>query len=862
MSRAWTSAWKRRLGPLLGVVLFAFAIGVLHHVARGTDFPSLRESIRAISWLTIGAAVALTGAGYLVLTLYDQLACRHAGHPLPWRRVAMGSFIGHAFTHTLGNALLVGGSVRYRLYSASGLSAVEIALVIAFCFVGFWVGFLALAGMVFVIEPPPLVASLHLPFASARVLGGLFLIVPGAWLIASIALRRPLTIKGWSLRMPTPAMSAAQIALGAIEMSLRGLVLYILLPADIGLSYPAFLGAYLLAMVAGKISQVPGGLGVLEGVFLVLVPAAASSPATLGALAVYRGVYYLVPLMAAALMLGCFELSTRAENVRGAVAGIGSRFGLAVRHIMAACAVLAGATLVLGSVLPSDPARAQQLALWVPPMISESAHALCGALGMALLFAARGLQRKLLAAWRLSALLLVAGAALSLLRGFAWEEAAALLLLLTALLPCRRDFHRGIGLGSVEFIPGWIACFALVLLAAAGCGAFAYKHVEWSAQLWTTFAPGDDAARALRAFAAALAATAAVACARAFKPDEQPIPPPSAAELERAARIAHASPDTLANLALLGDKQLLFSEDGEAFVMYRVEGRSYVALGDPVGPPEQRLELAWRFRELCDHHDGRPVFYQVRECSLYADLGLSPVAIGDEARVPLAFHRIGGSLASVAKPGRLEEIGCALEVVPPELTLALLPELKRVADAWIAAHPRQADDGFAHGHFDPSWLARFPTAVVRQAGVIVAFASVWTASARTELSLDLVRIAPDAPQGLLAPLFDAVMAWGHAEGFTWFSLGMAPLRGVSAPTATGALAMTGARLGRRVFAHGEHFASLAALRSFMETFHPVWEPRYLFSRGDLQLPRVIHDIVALAAPGQGAQSLPLEAASA
>ncbi|MBA2481189.1 MAG: bifunctional lysylphosphatidylglycerol flippase/synthetase MprF [Planctomycetes bacterium] len=835
--------WMRRVGPAIGVVLFALALGVLHHQAQATDMGALKASIRALSWSVVVVAVACTAVGYLILTFYDQLACRHAGHPLPWRRVVLASFIGHSFTHTLGNAILVGGSVRYRLYSACGLSAVHIALVIGFCVIGFWVGFLALCGAVFLIEPPPTLAALRLPFSSLPVMGACFLLVPLSWLVLCSFVRAPLRIRGWSLRLPTPLMSGAQIALGAAEMVTRSLVLYVLLPPELGLGFAAFLGSYLLAMVAGKISQIPGGLGVLEGVFVMLLPTGASPAGVLGALAVYRGIYYLVPLLVAALALGGFEIAMRRRAPSAAPSPDAGWFGLAVRHLMASVVAIGAAILVVGAMVPTEPVRAQLLSSLVPVAVQETAFVLSGAVGMVLMFAARGLQRKLRPAWNLSVILLAVGAVLALARGMGWEEATALSLLLIALLPCRRDFHRGVGLGSVEFIPGWSAATAMLLVAAAGCGWFAFKPIDWSWDLLTTFGPGDDAARALRAFAAAASVAAVVAILRLVRPA---FSPPSArlTDVDRAATIAEHACDALAHLALLGDKQLLFSASGEGFLMYRVEGRSWVALGDPIGPLQDRRELAWSFRDLCDHHDGRPVFYQARECELYADLGLTQVRIGDEARVPLPFYAPG----SAARVARLADLGFEFEVVGAERTLALLPELKRVDEAWADTHTGAAH-GFDHGHFDPTWISRFSVAVVRWGGSIVAFATVWTAPARTEMNLDLVRIVPDAPPALLEGLFDAVMAWGKENAYAWFSFGLVPMPAVGNLPCTVAAMPVGTGFGRRMFAHGEHFATLGEVRAFSARFDPVYEPRWLLSRETVHVPGMIRDIVALVAPG-------------
>src|SRR5262249_42675207 len=125
---------------------------------------------------------------------------------------------------------------------------------------------------------------------------------------------------------------------------------------------------------------------------------------------------------------------------------------------------------------------------------------------------------------------------------------------------------------------------------------------------------------------------------------------PDAPALERAAAIAAQSPNTMAYLALLGDKRLLFDEHGDAFVMYGMEGRSWVALRDPVGPDDEAIELAWRFRELTDRHEAFCVFYQVQAASLplYLDLGLTLSKLGEEGRVALAdFSLAGGAHKSL-----------------------------------------------------------------------------------------------------------------------------------------------------------------------------------------------------------------------
>src|SRR5207247_2779171 len=132
--------------------------------------------LESLPRLQVALSMILTMAGYLMMTGYDTLAFRYIRHPLPFRKIAFASFIGYAFNNSVGLSGLVGGSIRYRLYNAWRLTAVEIARVIAFCTISFWLGFIILGGTFFIIAPPVMPGTVHLPFNSVRLLGVLMLL--------------------------------------------------------------------------------------------------------------------------------------------------------------------------------------------------------------------------------------------------------------------------------------------------------------------------------------------------------------------------------------------------------------------------------------------------------------------------------------------------------------------------------------------------------------------------------------------------------------------------------------------------------------------------------------------------------------
>jgi len=323
---------------------------------------------------------------------------------------------------------------------------------------------------------------------------------------------------------------------------------------------------------------------------------------------------------------------------------------------------------------------------------------------------------------------------------------------------------------------------------------------------------------------------------------------PDAAELEHAVAVMGSSSNSSVNVVLLGDKPLLYSASGRGVLMYGVSGRSWVALGDPIGSPADQEDVAWRFHELADRHGGWTVFYEVgvEQLPVYIDLGLTLMKLGEDARVPLgSFSLDGSNRRGLRRTQRqMERAGVAFEVVPPECVVPLLPELQAVSDAWLREkHTREK--GFSLGRFEPRYVTRFPTALVRYEGRIVAFATVWTTPRKTELSVDLMRHLPDAPGGVMQFIFTELMLWGRDRGFQHFRLGMAPLSGL----ASRALAPLWSRAGAFMFRHGEHFYNFQGLREYKQKFDPIWEPRYLASPGGLALPRILTNVAALISGG-------------
>lgn len=837
----------RWIGPLAVLAVVAIALEVLRSALRHYRYHDLANALHAIPAGQLALAAALTVLAYAILPAYDGLALAYAGRRLPMRRVAFGSVIAYGLSQTLGFAALTGNAVRYRLWSSWGLSTSEIARAAAFAGSTFVLGVIAIAGAILLVEPVSTVALLHVPLLLVRAVGIGCVALVAAYLAWSILRHEPLRIGRLEVPVPGFSTAARQLAIAIADWGVAGAVLFVLLPVGARPAFFAFLGVFLLAQFVGLVSHVPGGLGVFEALMVVLLAPTLGAREVVGALLAYRAIYYLLPFAIAVLLLTAHE-SRVDVPLRTAGRAAGRWVPAIVPHALSITTFVAGAILLFSGATPSVRSRLALLHGALPLALIEASHLTASLTGAALLVVAWGIRRRLDAAYHITITLLALGIVTSLLKGLDWEEALALGLVLAVMVPARDAFYRPTRLLNEPFTPQWIVAVATVVVASAWLGAISFRHAGMASGLWLHFAPHADAPRFLRATASVVVALAGYAGLRLLRIAPPEIAAPDGEALARAAAVIAASPDTTANLALLGDKRLLFSDSGRAFIMFGVVGRSWVALGDPVGPLGELPELAWKFREEADRHDAWTVFYLVSAPTLplCIDLGLSMVKLGERAVVPLpGFSLSGGSRKRLRQAMRdAEADGAAFEVVPAADVPALLPELRRVSDDWLEAK-RTREKGFSLGYFDERYLRNFSVACVRAGGRLVAFANIWQGAGRGELSVDLMRYSSDAPRGVMDFLFVSLMLWGRDQGFASFDLGMAPLSGIEGRE----LAPLWNRAGAWLFRHGEHFYNFQGLRRYKTKFDPRWEPRYLASPGGLALPRALAGVSILISRG-------------
>jgi len=518
----------------------------------------------------------------------------------------------------------------------------------------------------------------------------------------------------------------------------------------------------------------------------------------------------------------------------------------------AAATLAAGVMLVVSGSTPSAPIRVMELMSVTPVLLIEISHFVSSVLGLVLVLLAFGLRARLDAAWAATLVTLVAAAPLTLLKGINWEETATLVILAAAIAPLREAFPRRARLSQMEITPGWLVSAAAALVGAGFLGLWSFEHADYADQPWWRVMVDADAARAVRAWAGAALVLMVFGVWRLVAVAATPrvvgeADPDFARVRAILAKAEVAEPGS--NLALLGDKRFLFSASGESFLMFGVRGRSWVALGAPVGRADERLELLWRFRELADSHAARPGLYGLGPEDLQdvVELGFSIQKTGESAVLALEGFTLSGRRREALRRNwrKTAESGhAAFEVVPPPPPGALMDELKAISDAWLAHHAG-GEKSFTMGGFYPSYVAEFPLAIVRVEGVIVAFATLWLTADRSAFSMDLMRYSDAAPKNIMDYLFVELLQWGRDQGFQAFEFGMAPLAGLEDRP----LAPMMSRVGNLLFERGEEIYNFQGVRRYKDKYDPIWQPRYIAAPRKWTIPILLADVGLMTSGG-------------
>lgn len=840
MSAKEKSSWIKRLMSVAVIGLVGGMMYLLFQNLSKFDYVSILETVKSYSPLSIFLAVAFTAVSYLLMGGYDWLGQAYIGKRQNLKRTFLVAFYSYVLSLNVGLSIVSSSAVRYKMYQGWGYKARDIAKLIVFASVSFWLGLVVLAGLALCATDVSFDGTYPIPDALIKPLGALMVFSGIGYVLTCRFSKGRLSFRGREIALPGWKSGIGQIGITVADTIAAATALYFLIP-DENLSFFAFTSIFCIAFFGGLVSSTPGGIGVFETVFLLFLPTVASNNELMAALLVYRAIYFLLPLLVACTLFAVLEGKAIAGAAGPRVAKAQGWLSVIAPRVLSALIFAGGLLLLFAGSLPTNSIHTEWMKNIMPLTLIELSHFAVSLVGLALLFLAYGIKRKIDSSYYLTLLVLGMGAPLSLLRGDGIGTFAVLAVMALVLAPCRRYFYRKSSLLDLNMESGSILAVLLAVASSIYLGFFVYNHGAYEQQSWWQFEFDGEKPRFLRtSFGVALLGLlfAFYKLVHTARPDAgEPFWKKRAA----VERILAGSPVASSNLALMGDKRFFFNKEESAFIMFRISGKTWVSMGDPVGEPSAFKELIASFRELAAEYGGQPVFYQASKDHLfnYVDVGLRPVKVGEIARVRLEDFTLQGSKRQSMR-SRLKRVakkGCRFEVLSQAESLLEMATLRAISDEWLAAK-KAKEKGFSLGYFDESYLANFRIAVVRVEGRIVAFTNIWETKSRQELSIDMMRYSKAAPPSVMEYLFVELIQWAKAEGFSFFDLRVAPLSGITVGNAV----PFAHKLLDLAFNHGENFYGFRGIRSYKDRFNPEWEPIYVASPGNWRLPFVTADV--------------------
>ncbi len=302
-----TKKMLKKMVSWAGLFFFAVAAYMLYVQLSRYSLEDIEEALLSIPSHNLWLACLASLGGYVALSSYDYLALRYIKRKLSPLKWIFAGFIGFSVSNNAGHAIVSGGTIRYRLYTRWRFHAAEIVRMVTFS------GFTYLVACFFLIIVGYLLTPNHafgagsvskLTTEVVTLVSALGLLV---YFCASLFYKKPIIIKGVEFDIPSFKMALAQVFIGAADILMASLVLYFALIPFMDISFDVFMGVFIIAQVLGVFSQVPGGLGVFEGLFMYIIPGEHNQATLFGALIAYRIIYYLLPLLLSGVVLFSYE---------------------------------------------------------------------------------------------------------------------------------------------------------------------------------------------------------------------------------------------------------------------------------------------------------------------------------------------------------------------------------------------------------------------------------------------------------------------------------------------------------------------------------------------------------------------------
>ena len=823
---------KKALPVLLTLALFSFGVFALYHLLKPIKASDVIDQIRTTSWTTLLTAFAATALGYAALIGYDWAALRSLNKKVPLKAIAAGGFLGYSFGNTIGVSVLSGGAVRYRVYSAYGLSLFEIASISTFAALAFGFGITVIGFASLAIHPHALANIIPFAPENFRIWAGLAALAVLSFLLMMSLSGKSFRLKKFELSAPTPGILFSQLAFTFIDTAMAALTLYVLLPEGRP-DFITFLPVFAAALMAGVLSHVPGGVGVFETVIISALPREVPLDQVAAALFLYRLIYYLVPFALALIFVAVNEARLAGGFITRMLGDVSEPLRPVTKAASSAAPTLIGVTafgigayLLLIALMPSVRPEDYDADDLLFAIFLEGGALLSAIVGVLLLILSQGLVRRISGAFWLTLIALCVAAGATLMNQGYLDRSLLLLATIAVLWPFKGLFNRTAKLTRSVLSPGWFALAGGILISAGAVFFFMHETTPFSSNLWVEFSSTANASRSLRAGLAGSTLFLFITVWIAIQPARFHTQLPDKYVLQKARAIIDRQNDPKSCLALSGDKQLFFNDKEDAFLMYSIQGNKWIAYSDPVGPASSIEPMLWSFWEEAYDNAAHPILFEVSDAylPLWIEMGFSLHKIGEEAVVKLSDFSLAGKHFKTmrANHNKAKKDGYGLILSRPPHSEAFLSQLEAISNAWLKDKVG-GEKGFSLGRFNSDYLQNFTIATVEINGRTIAFSTILSPGDGSHVSIDLMRYTPEEASGIMEFMFVELLEHFRTEGAEVFNLSLAPLSGLES--------RKGGRLWNRfgsiLYRHGRSFYNFEGLRAFKQKFQPDWQPRFV-----------------------------------
>src|SRR6266700_1344882 len=305
-----------KLGVVISITVIGIACYVLYHMLRGIDTNEVIEAIKSTEPRQIALATLFVTAGYFTLTFYDLFAVRAIGRTdVPYRVNALAAFTSYSIGHNVGASVFTGGAVRYRIYSAWGLNAIDVAKICFLAGLTFWLGHAAVLGLGIAYHPEAAAAIDQLPPWLNRTVAVAIILALVAYVAWVWSQPRAVGRGPWTVILPGGPLTLLQIVIGIVDLGFCALAMYVLVPDEPNLGFVVVAVIFVSATLLGFASHSPGGLGVFDAAMLVGLWQMDRED-LLGGMLLFRVLYYIAPFIISVILLTCREVILGARSKR------------------------------------------------------------------------------------------------------------------------------------------------------------------------------------------------------------------------------------------------------------------------------------------------------------------------------------------------------------------------------------------------------------------------------------------------------------------------------------------------------------------------------------------------------------------